>query len=47
LPEKRILRVAEIKDLIISLFKELGLGQVSVPIENVSGGFMHRMYKEI
>ena len=37
--------MAEIKDLIISLFKKLGLGQVSVPIENVSGGFMHRMYK--
>ena len=35
----------EIKDLIIRLFKELGLGEVYVPIENVSGGFMHRMYK--
>ena len=35
----------EIKDLIIRLFKELGLGEVCVPIENVSGGFMHRMYK--
>ena len=35
----------EIKDLIIRLFKELGLGDVIMPIENVSGGFMHRMYK--
>ena len=35
----------EIKDLIIRLFKKLGLGEVCVPIENVSGGFMHRMYK--
>ena len=35
----------EIKDLIIRLFKELGLGDVILPIENVSGGFMHRMYK--
>ena len=35
----------EIKDLIIRLFKELGLGDVIRPIENVSGGFMHRMYK--
>ena len=37
--------MAEIKDLIIRLFKELGLGEVCAPIENVSGGFMHRMYK--
>ena len=37
--------MTEIKDLINRLFKELGLGQVSAPIENVSGGFMHRMYK--
>ena len=35
----------EIKDLIIRLFKELGLGDAILPIENVSGGFMHRMYK--
>lgn len=37
--------MTEIKDLINRLFKELGLGQVTAPIENVSGGFMHRMYK--
>lgn len=37
--------MAEIKDLIIRLFKKLGLGDVILPIENVSGGFMHRMYK--
>ena len=35
----------ETKELIINLFKKLGLGEVSAPIENVSGGFMHRMYK--
>ena len=33
------------KDLIISLFRKTGLGEISHPIENVSGGFMHRMYK--
>lgn len=33
------------KDLIISLFRKTGLGEISRPIENVSGGFMHRMYK--
>ena len=37
--------MAEIKELLIRLFKELGLGNVTLPIENVSGGFMHRMYK--
>ncbi len=37
--------MAEIKELLIRLFKELGLGDVTLPIENVSGGFMHRMYK--
>ena len=37
--------MAETKELIIKLFKKLGLGEVSLPIENVSGGFMHRMYK--
>ena len=37
--------MAETKELIIKLFKKLGLGEVSPPIENVSGGFMHRMYK--
>ena len=35
----------EIKDLIIRLFKELDIGEVSAPMQNVSGGFMHRMYK--
>ncbi len=33
------------KVLIISLFRKIGLGEISSPIENVSGGFMHRMYK--
>lgn len=37
--------MTEIKDLINRLFKKLGLGEVCAPIENVSGGFMHRMYK--
>ncbi len=43
--QKLFLFKVETKDLIISLFKNLGLGEVSTPIENVSGGFMHRMYK--
>lgn len=31
--------------LIYKLFKEIGLSDVIAPIESVSGGFMHRMYK--
>ena len=34
-----------VEDFIINLFKKLGLGDVALPIENVFGGFMHRMYK--
>ncbi len=37
--------MTEIKELINRLFKKLGLGVICAPIENVSGGFMHRMYK--
>ena len=33
------------KDIITDLFNTLELGRVSLPIEKVSGGFMHRMYK--
>lgn len=32
-------------DIITRLFAELNLGEIDQPIETVSGGFMHRMYK--
>lgn len=35
----------ETETLITTLFKEKGLGSVSLPISHVSGGFMHRMYR--
>ncbi|MBO4629909.1 MAG: aminoglycoside phosphotransferase family protein [Treponema sp.] len=31
--------------IIESLFEKLGLGKITSPINSVSGGFMHRMYK--
>ena len=34
-----------IEQQIEKLFHVLGLGEVIAPIESVSGGFMHRMYK--
>ena len=39
--------MSEPEYLINCLFKKLKLGEVTLPIENVSGGFMHRMYKVI
>ena len=34
-----------IEQKIKKLFEEVGLGNVAYPIESVSGGFLHRMYK--
>lgn len=34
-----------IEQLIIKLFREIGLSEVIAPVVSVSGGFMHRMYK--
>ena len=33
------------KDLLTKLMQECGLGEITSPVEPVSGGFMHRMYK--
>ena len=33
------------EDKIIRLFESIGLGEVVAPIQSVSGGFMHRMYR--
>ena len=35
------------EDLITSLMQTCGLGNVNSPIEQVSGGFLHRMYKVV
>ena len=34
-----------IEQKIKKLFEEVGLGNIAYPIESVSGGFLHRMYK--
>ena len=36
---------SEIINLITQLFETLSLGEMTIPITSVSGGFMHRMYK--
>ena len=35
----------EITSLISQLFETLSLGAITAPVAQVSGGFMHRMYK--
>ena len=34
-----------IEQKIKKFFEEVGLGNIAYPIESVSGGFLHRMYK--
>jgi len=41
------LKIRSIEDLIISLMKTCGFGDVISPIKHVSGGFLHRMYKVV
>ena len=35
----------ETKELLSKLMQECGLGEITSPMEPVSGGLMHRMYK--
>ena len=43
--EEKMLKDYTIDELIATLMIKCGFGVVIFPIESVSGGFMHRMYR--